>query len=189
MRVCIYIYLSGIFSVSVCAHCLLCFHWAPLSLFHTLINKISLSLLPALSAFHCIKILQSLSHLCGPLLGSLQYVHVRLVLGSPEQDPALRMGLISAEQRGRITSLDLLAILLLMQPKMLLAAFCCKGVLLAHVNLVSTASSSAKLLSSQAVRSLYWCMALFLPRGRTWHFPLSFVRFLLACFLSLLRSV
>lgn len=40
-------------------------------------------------------VLQSLSHLSGPLLDSLQYVHVLLFLGSPEA--ALRMCLRSAE--------------------------------------------------------------------------------------------
>ncbi|KAK4830703.1 hypothetical protein QYF61_012872 [Mycteria americana] len=51
------------------------------------------------------EMLQSLHHLHGPLLDSLQ------------------RGLTSAEQRGRITSLNLLAILCLMQPRITLAFF------------------------------------------------------------------
>lgn len=41
--------------------------------------------------------------------------------------------LASAEQRGRITFREMLAILFLMQPKTHLASFCHKGTLLAHV--------------------------------------------------------
>jgi len=36
-------------------------------------------------------ILQSLNHLYGPSLDSLQYVHVSLVLGSPELDTVLQV--------------------------------------------------------------------------------------------------
>jgi len=37
------------------------------------------------------QIIQAPNHLHGPSLGSLQYVHVLLVLGSPEMDTALQM--------------------------------------------------------------------------------------------------
>jgi len=43
------------------------------------------------------------------------------VLRAPELDMGLQGGLTRAEQRGRITSLDLLATLLLMQPRLRLA--------------------------------------------------------------------
>ena len=43
------------------------------------------------------QMLQPLCHLCGPLLGPLQYVHVSLVLRSPELDTGARCGLASAE--------------------------------------------------------------------------------------------
>jgi len=49
----------------------------------------------------------------------LQYVSASLVLGSPELDPS-PMCLTGAEQRGRITCLDLLATVLLLQPRTLL---------------------------------------------------------------------
>ena len=50
-----------------------------------------------------------------------------LYWGAQNKDQVLQMGLVSAEQRGRTTSFDMLAILLLMQPKMALPFFCCKG--------------------------------------------------------------
>lgn len=50
---------------------------------------------------------------------------------------------------------------------------CCKGVLLAHVQLFhqDLRSLSAKPLPSQLPSSLYWCTGLLLPRWRTLHFP------------------
>lgn len=57
---------------------------------------------------------QSLNHLCGPFSYLLQYVHVCLALGSPELDQALSMC---------FTSLSVLAMLFLMQSKILLAFF------------------------------------------------------------------
>jgi len=67
--------------------------------------------------------LQSLHYLCGSLPDSFLYVHVSLVLGSPALDTALQTCLTRADQRRRITSLDLLAALCLKQPKMLVAFF------------------------------------------------------------------
>jgi len=63
----------------------------------------------------------TLNHLCGLLLDSFQYVHVSLVLGSPAMDTALQFCLSRAEQRLRITSLDLLAMLCLLHPGRLAA--------------------------------------------------------------------
>ncbi|PKU38985.1 hypothetical protein llap_10711 [Limosa lapponica baueri] len=37
------------------------------------------------------EILQTLQHLCGPLLGSLQYVHVSLAMDNPELDTVLQV--------------------------------------------------------------------------------------------------
>ncbi|KAL9863644.1 large ribosomal subunit protein bL33m isoform 1-T1 [Geothlypis trichas] len=53
--------------------------------------------------------LQSLNHLCCPPPGTVQQLCAPLVLWSPELTQHCRCGLTRAEQRGRITSLDLLA--------------------------------------------------------------------------------
>lgn len=53
--------------------------------------------------------LWSLNHLHSPVLDLLQEVHVILVLKSEELDPALPLNLMSAKDKGQITSLDLLA--------------------------------------------------------------------------------
>jgi len=66
---------------------------------------------------------QSLNHLCSPLLCLSQCVHISLVLGTPNLYPSLQMHLTSAEHRERITSLDLLAKLLLMQLRVQPASF------------------------------------------------------------------
>lgn len=136
------------------------------------------------------QMLQSPNHLCGPSLDSLLHAHVCIELGSPKLDPALELCLTRAEQRGRITSLSLLAMLFLMQTRRLLG-FCAARV---HRWLtVGLASFSARLLcgwSAPQPPSLYWCMGLFLPRCRTSHFPLlNFMRFLYAHFSSLPRSL
>lgn len=52
----------------------------------------------------------------------------------------------------------------LIQPRVLLTFFCCRGALLTHVNLVYTSSFSVEAFSSQAVHSLYLGMGLFLSR-------------------------
>lgn len=76
---------------------------------------------PPLAAFA-----QTLNYLCGLSLDFLQYVHISLVLRSPELDPVLRRGPIRAEQKRRITPLDFLAILSLMQARIPFAAFAVK---------------------------------------------------------------
>jgi len=58
-----------------------------------------------------------LEHFCGPPLDALQQLHVSAVLRTPLWTQYSRWGLTSTEQRGRITSLALLATLLLMQPQ------------------------------------------------------------------------
>lgn len=47
------------------------------------------------------QILQVLSHLHGPLLDSLQYVHILHVLGSPEQDTAVQMWPCQCWEKGK----------------------------------------------------------------------------------------
>ena len=68
-------------------------------------------------------VLQILDNLDGLLLDSLQCIHVSHVLGSR----ALQMCLTSAEQKGKITSLNLLAMFCLMQPWRLLAFFAARA--------------------------------------------------------------
>ena len=104
--------------------------------------------------------LQAHNHHHGPLLYLLQYVCIALVLGSAELDTALEMLFTSARQRGRITFLHLLAILLLMQPRIPLAFFTARAHGWFMFSLVSTRTpraSSVKLLSSWFVPSLHWC--------------------------------
>jgi len=143
----IFLCLSGISCVSICAHCLLCFQWAPLRrvwlrllysphqvFMHT--GKIPLSLLfsrlnsPSTLSFclyvRCSKpsvILMALSWPCPNMSMSLLY------WGAQSWTQYSRC-LTSAEWRGRITSLDLLAALLLMQPRMLMKN--CSGTVLQH---------------------------------------------------------
>ena len=95
-----------------------------------------------------------------------------LVLGSPTLDLALQLCLTGAEQRGRITSLELLAVLLLMQPRRLVAFLATRARCWLVVDLLPTRiprTFSGKLLSSQLATSVCWCVGLFLPRCRTWH--------------------
>lgn len=66
------------------------------------------------------EMLQSLHQLCDLSLDSLQYVHVSLVLGSPELDSALHMW--PHQWRKRMTSCDLCAAPILVQPRTLLAS-------------------------------------------------------------------
>ncbi|KAK4819180.1 hypothetical protein QYF61_025995 [Mycteria americana] len=87
-------------------------------------NKVSLepSLLqaeqPQLSQpFLTAEVFQPSDHLHVPPLDPLQQVDACLVLRTPDLDAVLQGGLSRAEQRGRILSLDLLATLLWMQPR------------------------------------------------------------------------
>ena len=58
------------------------------------------------------------------------------LLGSPELDTALQMGLTSVEWRGWITTLPLLVMLIPIQPRVLLSLLCHKSALLGHAQLV-----------------------------------------------------
>jgi len=69
------------------------------------------------------------------------------------------MCLTRAEQRGRVTSLGLLTMLLLMQPRRQLAAFAARAQYELIFNLMSNRTLSsffAELLSSQSASSMYW---------------------------------
>jgi len=57
--------------------------------------------------------LRYLNHRHGPLLDALQYDHVSPAQGAQNWTQHARYDLTSAEQRGRITFLDLLAMLCL----------------------------------------------------------------------------
>jgi len=56
------------------------------------------------------------------------------VLRAPELDAGLQGGLTREEQRGRITSLDLLPTLLLMQPRIWLALWAARYINLTNFN-------------------------------------------------------
>lgn len=75
---------------------------------------------------------QSLHHLHGLSLSLFQCVHISLILQSSDLDPAVQVCLTRAEQRGRITSINLPAVLFLMHP----SHICCKAALPAHVQVV-----------------------------------------------------
>lgn len=62
---------------------------------------------------------QFLDHIPGLLLDLLQDVHFSFELGIPELDPTVQVSFTSTEKRGRISSLNLLAALLLRQPRTL----------------------------------------------------------------------
>ena len=107
--------------------------------------------------------LQSLDHLCGI---SLQYVYVCLILGSLEMDTALQVWPhLSAEQRGSIDSFCLLALFLLMQPRMLLTFFTVRAHCWLMFGLVSMKTFSAKLLSNSLVARLWWCIGFYSTPG------------------------
>lgn len=86
-------------------------------------------------SFSLYQMLQLLNHHCGLSLDLLQFVHVLLALVSPSLNPALWVCLISAEQRERITSRDLQAILFLMQPEAV-GFLCHKGRSLGYIQFV-----------------------------------------------------
>jgi len=112
----------------------------------------------------------------GPFSGISSVSPYLSCTGDPELGPALQICLASAKQRwGRIVSLSLLATFLLMQPVVLLAFFATRAHSWFMFNLVSTLvarSFPVGTISSWSVLSMYWCMELFLPRYRTWHFLL-----------------
>jgi len=77
----------------------------------------------SVSPYWLCQMLQSFSHLCGPLLDALQYPHLPLVLGSPDRVQHSRSGPRRAEQGRSVGSCHPPASPFLTQPPMLLAAF------------------------------------------------------------------
>ena len=104
-----------------------------------------------------------------------------------------RWGLTRAEQKGRIPSLDWLAMFPLMQPRVRLAFWTVST----HCWLMSSFSSTgthksflAELLSITLAPSLYWYLGLPWPMCRTLHLILlNLMRFTQAHFLSLSKSL
>lgn len=95
-------------------------------------------------------------------------------------------------QKGPVTSLDLLAMLLSVQPRMLLAPLLPGSHWLTFSLLPTRAprTFSADLLPRQSGPSRPRCQGFFLPRCRTLHLPLlNFIRFLLDHSSSLSRSL
>lgn len=89
--------------------------------------------------------------------------------------PALTTWLVVSPHRESITSLDLLGMLCLMQPRKLWAFFAARVHRQAMINLMSTRvprSFSDQPLFSQSVLSPCQCMRLFFSRCRTLHFLL-----------------
>lgn len=96
-------------------------------------------------------------------------------------------GPTSAEERGKIISIDLLATLLLMQPRIPLSFLVARLFCWLTFKLVSTkppgAFWSTYFPASLLPASLYWQLGLFLTTCRTLHFSfLYFRRFLLSYF-------
>jgi len=84
------------------------------------------------------------------LSSELDSLHVSLVVGSLEPDPAVQMCLTSSEQRVKIISLDLLAMVFLFQLRRLLAFIAMKVHCWLVVSLLSTStlwSVSAKVFA------------------------------------------
>lgn len=100
----------------------------------------------------------------------LQFVLVLLALGSPELELALQMCLTSAEWRGRISSVNpiaIIAMLFLVKPRKLLTFFAVRAHCCLMLNLLSTRCFFVKLLSNWMAPTAYWYTGLFLSRCRT----------------------
>jgi len=130
---------------------------------------------------------QSLYHLCGLSLDSLQYVHISLILESPVMDKVLQVG----SHKSRVEGKDHLP-----QPagntfssaaQDTICLLCCKGTLLAHIQLgLHYGPFPPSCFPAGWSPSMYWCTGLFLPICMTLCFPLlNFMRFPLAHFSSL----
>lgn len=103
-------------SFSPSTHQVICMHYKISSNHFLQLNNASCHVLIG-------QMLQSVKHLVGPTMNSLQYANIFLVFRSPELDTRLKFQSHSADQRGIITSLDLQVILFLRQARMLLAFF------------------------------------------------------------------
>jgi len=116
-----------------------------------------------------------------------------LCWGLQRQTQESRWGLTTVEKRGRIPSLDLLATLFLMQPRIQLAFWAASAHwwLMATFSAIGTPKSfSAGLLSISSSSSLYWYRGLPWPRCRTLQLAfLNLMRFMQAHFFSCFRSL
>ena len=136
---------------------------------------------------------QSLSHLLGPALNSLQYVDVFLVLGSPELDTLLQVWSLQfwVEGKGHLSwpASDAFPTVVWYTFSLLFHQI----PLLAHGKF--GVHQVAQILYCHGVfqpgvLSKSWCLGFLLPRCTTPHFILlNFMRFLLAHFYSLFRSL
>lgn len=87
--------------------------------------------------------------------------------------PALQRYLIRTEQRGRSTSLVLMAMIYLVQPGMFLGFFTVRvHCWLKASSILSPRSCLTKLPSGQSAPSRYWSMGLLIPRCRAVFFSL-----------------
>ena len=137
--------------------------------------------------------LHPLNHHSSPLLNSLQYAHVSLLLGSPALDPAFQVWPHHCGVEGKDPLLWPGGNSPPNSAQDTKRFFDTRAHCWLMFNMVSTRTSSsfsAKLLSSWSAPSICWCMGLFLARCRTLHFSLlNFMRFLSANFSSLQRSL
>jgi len=111
--------------------------------------------------------LQSLDLLCGPSLDCLSTSVFALYRQAKNWTQHSEGGLTDAEQRGRIPSLDLLAVLCLMQPRISLAAFVVRVYCWLMFNFMSTmipSSFSAMMSSKWSSSSLDLVSGVILPQ-------------------------
>jgi len=117
--------------------------------------------------FLVVEMFQSLNSCHGPSLDSLQFICLSCI-GEPRTGHSTPGVTSPVLCRGEGSSPSvLLALLCLMQPNNILAFFCCKDILLAHIQLgvhQTPSSFSAKLHSSWVAPSIYWHRGLFTSR-------------------------
>lgn len=114
-----------------------------------------------------------------------------LVLGSPALETVLQVCVSSAEQWGKNTSLDLLAVFFLMHPRLLLSFFAARAHCWLMFNSVSSRTPGPSLERwFLAEWHLPPCLWLCVPRCRSSNFYfLNFLIFLLAHFFNLQRCL
>jgi len=100
---------------------------------------------------------------CGSPLDLLQQLLVLFVLGAQNWTQYCRWGPTRAEQRGRITSLNLLVVILLMQPRVQLAFWAASTHCQLTLSLSSTGTPKSffsEMLSSHYLSNTYLCLEL-----------------------------
>ena len=127
-----------------------------------------------------------INHLHGPPLESLQYVHVFLVPENPELDTTFQVWPHQWWTEGKDPFFWPAGNSFPNVAQDAVCLFCCKGTLLAHVELVywDPQVFSAELLSSQLIPGLCWCRGLFLPRYRILHFSVELDEITVGSFLQ-----